>query len=69
MVTFYSKSATATAKTLDDVVARAKILNPDSVKVLGVLNPLAGCLLRNEGLDDFEVAGILRQLRGYSRRS
>ena len=65
----HRKSATATAKTLDTVVERIKLLNPDAVKILGVLNPLASCLLRDQDFNKFEVAGILHQLRGYSRRA
>lgn len=43
-------------------------MNPDTVKILGVLNPLASCLVKNEDFKAVEVAGILRQIRSFSRR-
>ena len=62
---YYRRSATATVETLDAVVERASVLNPVTGKILGVLNPLANCLLKNEGFEKFEAAGILCQLRGF----
>ena len=64
----HRRSATATAKTLDAVINHVKVVDPEAVKILGVVNPLAGCLVKNEDVSQFDLARILRQLRGCSRR-
>ena len=64
----HRRSTTATSKTLDAVIERVKVLDPDAVKIISVVSPLAGCLVKNEGFNQFEVARILRQLQCCSRR-
>ena len=64
----HRRSATATAKTLDAVTKRVSVVDPEAVKVLGIVNPLAGCLVKNEDVGHFDLAVILRQLRACSQR-
>ncbi|KAL4939388.1 hypothetical protein BDV06DRAFT_225080 [Aspergillus oleicola] len=57
------RGTTVTAKMLDSAIERFKMLDPGMVKVIGIVSPLAACLLRNEGYRDFEAMSILRQLQ------
>ena len=43
-----------------------KLLDPNAVKTLEVIGPLAACLLKNDGYQGFEAVSILRQLRSQS---
>ncbi|KAL4779477.1 hypothetical protein BJX76DRAFT_340712 [Aspergillus varians] len=57
------RGTTVTAKMLDSVIERFTLLNPDAMKVVGIVNPLAACLLENEGFQGIDASKILRQLQ------
>ncbi|KAL2817754.1 hypothetical protein BDW59DRAFT_152448 [Aspergillus cavernicola] len=57
------RGTTVTAKMLDAVIERLKLLFPDSVKAIGIVSPLASSLMENKGFRDFQAASILNQLR------
>ncbi|KAL1872680.1 hypothetical protein Daus18300_004226 [Diaporthe australafricana] len=57
------RSTTVTAKMLEDTIERIKVLDPDTMNVIGVVSPLAECLLKNERFEHSEVVKVLRQLQ------
>ncbi|KAI3327055.1 hypothetical protein HD806DRAFT_485896 [Xylariaceae sp. AK1471] len=63
------RSTTVTAKILEAVIERVKLLDPATVKIIAVVSPLAACLLKDDGFNQFEDVKILRQLRCCSRRT
>ena len=48
---------------LDDLIATVEAVYPETLKILGVVSPLAGCLLKDEGFEQFRASEILRQLQ------
>ncbi|KAK8131352.1 hypothetical protein PG984_007790 [Apiospora sp. TS-2023a] len=56
------KNTKVTSKMLDGIAARTKTTDTQKLKVLRVLDPLAGSLLENEGFAKFRAADILRDL-------
>ncbi|KAL4977329.1 hypothetical protein BDW66DRAFT_38719 [Aspergillus desertorum] len=62
------RGTTVTAKMLDAAIERFDLLNPDMVKIIGIVSPLAACLLENKGFRKFETARILRQIQSVCPR-
>jgi len=48
---------------LDSLIDRFTLTNLDSMKVINIVNPLAACLLQNEGYRDLDASTILHQLQ------
>lgn len=48
---------------LEDTIERIKVLDPDTMNIIGVVSPLAECLLKNERFEHSEVDKVLRQLQ------
>jgi hypothetical protein len=48
---------------LEDTIERIKVLDPGTMKVIGLVSPLAECLLKNERLEHSQVVEVLRQLQ------
>lgn len=48
---------------LEDTIERIKVLDPDTMNIIGVVSPLAECLLKNERFEHSEVVKVLRQLQ------
>ncbi|KAK7943560.1 uncharacterized protein PG986_012673 [Apiospora aurea] len=56
------KSTRVTSKMLDDIALKIKTTGAREMKVLRILDPLAGGLMENEGFRHFKAADILHEL-------
>lgn len=48
---------------LEDAIDLVMALEHDATKIISAVSPLANCLLKNEGCEQFDVGEILQQVR------
>lgn len=52
-----------TAKMLEAIIEHIQVLDPDTVKIVGIVSPLAKCLLKNERFEQSQVDEVLQELQ------
>lgn len=52
-----------TVKTLESIVLKVKTDRVGTMRILQIMNPIASCLIDNDGGTDYDVDEVIKQLR------
>lgn len=64
----HRRNTTVTVKMLEAIALNVKTNHLDTMSVLQITNPLAGCLFRNESYTSYDVDKTLKELQGVRPR-